>query len=141
MPCQKIPEGLQFRLPKTVVPLNYDLFIHPDLKDGTYQGRVIILIELTEYRKFIAFHQKELDIVYVELETTKRLKVDLFSTYPVDSLEMYVIEPINELTPGLYNLSISFRGSLKNKIFGFYTSTYKDDQNQTRYIKLSSYFL
>ena len=36
------------RLPKTVIPLNYDLELEPDLKNFTFKGRAIIDIEVNK---------------------------------------------------------------------------------------------
>jgi hypothetical protein len=34
------------RLPKTVIPVNYDLELEPDLKNFTFKGRAIIDVDV-----------------------------------------------------------------------------------------------
>ena len=37
-----VPANLQFRLPTTVKEINYDLFLHPNLQEENFVGKVKI---------------------------------------------------------------------------------------------------
>lgn len=134
---------IDFRLPSTVKPIHYDLYLHPDLKKGTFDGRVSILIEILEKRSFIVLHQQDLNIDWVGLykhelntklnskfQTLKKLEIK--ESYSVSDKQFFVVVPDNDLDVGRYDLKLSFNGSMQNKIFGLYSSKYKDEFNNTR---------
>ncbi|GAB1864921.1 Aminopeptidase [Camponotus japonicus] len=130
-----------FRLPKEVKPIRYDLFLHPKLKQKTFSGKVTILIDVLDDRTTIALHQKGLKITTVELKTyglEKDYKIEISSISNPSKYEIFVISTETELKPGLYNLSLEFDGSLKNKIVGFYSSTYQYDSEE-RYIATTKF--
>lgn len=116
-----------FRLPKEVVPIHYDLYFHPNLEKGTFFGKATILIEIQDNRRTIALHQKDLNITSVKL-TTYRLdedyEINISSISKPTKYEIFVISTENEIKSGLYNLSLEFDGSLLDKISGFYRSKY-----------------
>lgn len=135
MTHRDIPSDISFRLPPEVRPLNYDLFLHPDLKKGTFEGRVSILLDIRNKRKYITLHQKELTISSVNLDlrqNDENHNIGIKESYPLDKHEFFIITPNEELDTGVYNLTLSFSGSLQDKIVGFYSSKYKDEKNQTR---------
>lgn len=117
-----------FRLPKDVVPIHYNLLLHPKLEEGTFSGKETILIDVLDYKRTIALHQKDLNITSVKLTTYDReenFEINISSVSQPTKYEIFVISIKKEIQPGLYNLSIEFNGSLKDKIVGFYTSTYQ----------------
>jgi len=124
-----------FRLPKEVQPIHYDLFLYPDLNNGTFSGNVTILLNVLDKRRTIALHQKNLSITSVSLKShglEENFDIKISST--IDSLknEMFVVTTENEFNPGLYNLYLEFNGSLQNKIVGFYSSSYIETENKTQ---------
>lgn len=137
-----IPD-LSFRLPKEVKPLHYDVYLHPDLDKGTFQGKVTILIDVFDRRSYIALHQKDLNITRTTLKTYDReenFEFELLDIIQIPKHEMFVISTKNELHTGLYNLSFEFNGALQpDKIVGFYSSKYKDAKNKIRYIATSKF--
>lgn len=130
-----IPD-LSFRLPKEVKPLHYDVYLHPNLDKGTFQGKVTILIDVFDRRSYIALHQKDLNITRTTLKTYDReenFEFELLDIIQIPKHEMFVISTKNELHTGLYNLSFEFNGALQpDKIVGFYSSKYKDAKNKIR---------
>ncbi|XP_006607951.1 glutamyl aminopeptidase isoform X2 [Apis dorsata] len=134
---------LSFRLPKEVKPLHYDVYLHPDFDKGTFQGKVIILIDVFDRRSYIALHQKDLNITRTILKTYDReenFEFELLDIIQIPKHEMFVISTKNELHIGLYNLSFEFNGALQpDKIVGFYSSKYKDTKNKIRYIATSKF--
>ncbi|KYN43680.1 Glutamyl aminopeptidase [Trachymyrmex septentrionalis] len=136
-----------FRLPKEVVPIHYDLYLHPKLKEGTFSGKVTILIDVKQNnnRTSIALHQKDLNITSVKLITyglDKDYEINISSISKPTKYEIFMITTENDIKSGLYNLSLEFDGSLKDKIVGFYNSKYQfksDKINETRYIATSKF--
>lgn len=133
---------LSFRLPKQVKPLHYDLYLHPNLIDGTFKGHVTILIDVMEVKNYVALHQKDLNITKTTLKTYDRnenYEVPIRDTYTIEKLEILVVSCNDNLPIGVYQLYFEFNGALQpDKIVGFYASTYKDENNATRYYLLFS---
>lgn len=124
-----------FRLAQEVKPVSYDLYLHPDLVKGTFEGRVSILVDVADKRKSITLHQKDLSISSVKLQaqlSDSNNNVEIEESHPHNDNETFTIIPKKALDIGLYKLNLSFTGSLQNKIVGFYSSKYKDEQNKTR---------
>lgn len=134
---------IDFRLPPEVKPVHYDLYLHPDLKKGTFKGRVIISIDILKKQKFLALHQLDLKIDSVSLykyDASNKSKlgnqslenIEIKESYPISEKQVFVVVPKEDLTIGRYDLKLSFIGSLQNRIFGFYSSKYRDEFNNTR---------
>lgn len=131
-----------FRLPKEVIPIHYDLFLHPKLQEGTFSGKVTILIDVQDNRKTIALHQQDLTITSVKLTTyglDKDYEINISSISRPTKYDIFVISTENEIQSGLYNLSLEFNGSLRDKIIGFYNSKYQYKTNETRYIATTKF--
>ncbi|XP_074105010.1 glutamyl aminopeptidase isoform X1 [Cotesia typhae] len=134
---------LSFRLPKQVKPLHYDLYLHPNLIDGTFKGHVTILIDVMEVKNYVALHQKDLNITKTTLKSYDRnenYEVPIRDTYTIEKLEILVVSCNDNLPIGVYQLYFEFNGALQpDKIVGFYASTYKDENNATRTIATSKF--
>ncbi|KAL0132491.1 hypothetical protein PUN28_000323 [Cardiocondyla obscurior] len=130
-----------FRLPREVIPITYDLLLHPKLQKGTFSGKVTILIDVRDDRRTIALHQKDLNITSAKLTTyglNEDYEIDISSISQPTKYEIFVISTKNEIKSGLYNLSLEFTGNLRDKIIGFYSSTYRYN-NETRYIATTKF--
>ena len=130
-------EDIPFRLSKDVKPVKYDLFIHPNLKDETFEGKVSILIHVKQQQNYIMLHQQALNIRSVNVLSDGQKKgkeVEVEEHYPIEEKEVYIIQVKDPLEVGEYKLDLTFFGSLRDKIVGFYSSKYKDEQNETRYV-------
>ncbi len=107
-----------YRLPRAVVPHRYALALEPDLGRASFSGHVIIDANVNEAAPQIVLNAIELDIVSVTVdgveapfelqESTERLIID----HPV--------------AVGTVAVEIEFRGTLNDKLRGWYRSTYKD---------------
>lgn len=116
-----------FRLPKEVHPEHYDLLLHPDLDKETFSGTVAILFYVEDTRKFIALHQKDLEITNAKIRTCglqEDYTINISSISKPTEYEIFTITTEKDLTPGLYNLTLHFTGNLKDKMIGFYSSKY-----------------
>src|SRR5271165_2424732 len=106
----------RYRLPRNVVPTRYDLRLEPDLTSFTFAGEVIIALKVNEATSEVFLNAIELTLDRAEavkgqtlwpaiivLDTlTERARL----TFPFD------------LTPGDWQLRISFRGILNDKLHG-----------------------
>lgn len=138
MSVNKIVENLTFRLPRSIKPITYNLFLHPDLSKKTFSGNVKIDIKVSEQMPFIALHSKFLNVTKTKL--MKQLQnglegIDIKNTFEYEKFEYFVVEPEAPLAAGNYTVDLDFNGTLSDKIVGFYSSTYLDkSKNKTRYL-------
>lgn len=133
-----------YRLPEQVKPILYDLFLHPKLKEGTFSGKVTILIDVVEDRNTIALHQKGLNITSGTL-ITHGLEQDYeitISIGPPTKYDIFAISTENIIKPGLYQLSLEFDGKLnrddQKDLIGFYSSKYQYYE-EIRYIATTKF--
>lgn len=122
----EIPERIDYRLPKTVTPQLYDLYLHPNLETGEFEGQLVITIEVLQNTDKIILHSANLDIAYVYFNTFGQT----VKNYSFDTLrDFLIVESTYELEAGTtVNLGFNFRGhEMHTKIVGLYTSAYKKE--------------
>ena len=129
-----------YRLPQTTQPLNYDLYLFPNLDDDTFSGNVAISVETKEPRTHFLVHVKYLDVYGTELKSENGEVIPLEDAFEYAPNEFWVVVPANGPVPvGLYTLSMKFRGRLDRDILGFYRSTYVDDEGKSHKIATSKF--
>ncbi|XP_021921672.1 glutamyl aminopeptidase-like [Zootermopsis nevadensis] len=142
------PWETDYHLPSATDPIHYDIFLHPDLSNLTFSGKVTITIRVKNPRSFLLVNAKYLDIYETRLtgpvapdnEGEERAKagevreIDIGEAFEYKPNEFWVVVIKNntELQPGIYSLHLQFRGSLSGKIVGFYSSTYTDSKTQEK---------
>lgn len=122
-----------FRLPKYISPLHYELLLHPDLANDSFTGSVNITVNVTKSTEFFVLHAYRLTISESEVfEYRTEEKIAVKRSFMYDPHEYFVIETERTIEPDIYKLSFKFFGSLVGSIVGFYKSRYTDRHNQTR---------
>ena len=126
-----------YRLPRTVVPSRYDLRLEPDLTAFTFAGEVTIALSVNEATSEVFLNAIELSLDRAEVVNGP---TTLAATVMMDALtERARLTFPAELAPGAWQLRISFRGILNDKLHGFYRSTYKDDTGKTHIIAATQF--
>jgi len=115
-----------FRLSKHVVPVEYNLQLHPHLENGTFSGSVHITLNVTAPCDHIRIHQKGLNIEHSTLLGVGEAQNFVSSSFEYAKNEFWVMLLNQTINIGIYSLKLDFNGSLTNDIVGFYRSTYKD---------------
>ena len=119
-----------YRLPRHVVPIRYDLRLEPDLPGATFSGQETITLTIHQPTSAIVLNAIELDIVSAQIEGDSGPMRQ--ATIALDaSLERCHFTFTEPLLPGTWRLTIAFRGTLNDKLRGFYRSTYKDERGTT----------
>jgi hypothetical protein len=125
------------RLPKSVLPREYDIFLHPNLTTKEYSGKVNITCSVRNATNFIVLHSKDLEISLVELKTLPSNDVHQIrrQTQIKHSDQLY-LETENAIPSGSDILiSIDFYGRLINlDRNGFYVTEYFNHENEIRYV-------
>jgi puromycin-sensitive aminopeptidase len=119
-----------YRLPRHVVPTRYDLRLEPDLKTFTFAGDETITLTVTETTRDIQLNAIELSIDRAEIadDSGHTLVATVALDEATERCRLTFAEP---LKPGTWRLRIVFRGTLNDKLRGFYRSTYKDEAGRT----------
>jgi puromycin-sensitive aminopeptidase len=120
-----------YRLPRTVVPERYDLRLEPDLTTLTFRGDETIAIAVAE-------PVREIELNAIELAVDEAVVVDAAGREQrgrvtldeaTERCRLAFAEP---LAPGAGRLRLVFRGTLNDKLRGFYRSVYKDPSGVSR---------
>ena len=117
-----------YRLPRTTVPVRYDVTLEPDLDAATFGGTVDITVDTIEASPYLVLNAIELEID----ECTIDGEAAPFRLEPAD--ERLFVLPARGVQPGRHVVSFRFRGVLNDQLRGFYRSTYRDDNGDERVI-------
>ena len=116
-----------YRLPRHVIPTYYDLRMEPDLPSHSFTGHEIVTLTVTEPTTDILLNATELEVSAATLSgegqppRTGTVRMD-------DEHQRCHITFPAVIPPGVWKLSLAFRGTLNDKLRGFYRSSYKDDR-------------
>ncbi|KAL2091899.1 hypothetical protein ACEWY4_011697 [Coilia grayii] len=124
------------RLPDHVLPLHYDLLIHPNLTSLDFTGEVSIKMAVQEDTSTIILHSKDLQIYDAAL-----LKSDGSVGGPLQVLEYPAFQQIALLADGVlfragdvYSVHLKFAAKLSESFHGFYKSSYRTSQGEVRFL-------
>lgn len=106
------------RLPKTVLPTNYKIYMEPDIDKFTFDGSVMININVLELRRDIILNSKNLVIISVFFN-------EINIPFEEDKDNEIIILKTDIVNKGLHNIFITFTGILNDQMEGFYRSKYK----------------
>ena len=114
-----------YRLPRTVVPVRYDLTLTPDLQAFTFDGRETVSVDVVETVDEIVLNAVELEIQSAALSNAagERRSGTVILDEPNERARIALDRPAE---PGRWELELGFTGILNDKLAGFYRSTYKD---------------
>ncbi len=120
----------RYRLPRHVVPIRYDLRLEPDLTVANFAGQETITLTIHQPTSEIVLNAIELDVTSAQIEGDSSPARQ--ATIALDaSLQRCHLTFTTPLSPGTWRLTITFCGTLNDKLRGFYRSTYKDEHGET----------
>jgi puromycin-sensitive aminopeptidase len=109
-----------FRLPTGVAPRRYDLTISPDLDASTFEGRVVISVDVLEATDEIVLHAKDLTIHAAAVDGSAATV-----THRPD-VDQLVLAPGRTIGPGNAVIEIVYGAEISHGLLGFYRSTFTD---------------
>ena len=131
----KVSDKQKFRLPNSVRPIYYDLYLSPNFDEGTFDGVVKISLKVLEPTKSIILHANKISISDYSLrqiqENGQNKSVNIIKAYEFNKNEYFVMES-SIIEAGDYILDMNFNGSTANKLVGLYSSTYYDEESNAR---------
>lgn len=120
------------RLPNSIRPLNYTLFLNPDLATGKVIGHVEITVQATDATDFIVLHAADMNITKprslrtVKVDNSSPTTISVTKMQRYDKNEMVHLSLARSIEAGRsYLLALDFDYSLRDGLEGFYRSTYK----------------
>ena len=120
-----------YRLPRAVVPRRYDIRLEPDLTTLTFAGVETIAVSIAEPVTEIVLNAVELavDEAVVTDGRGREQRATVSLDEGAERCRMAFAQP---LATGEGRLRIVFRGTLNDKLRGFYRSVYKDPSGVSR---------
>ncbi len=124
----------KYRLPRTVVPIRYDLAITADPGSPTFSGTVDIDVNVLEASRVVTLNAKELTVSSViarhENGTSLLGKVELCA-----ETEMAHIHFDGVLGASQWTLSLAFEGKHGTASAGFFSTTWKEGEDEGAAVK------
>ncbi len=125
------------RLPRRILPRRYDLTITPDLEGARFDGSVDIDVDVVDGASSVVLNAIELEIdeAWVVVDG-RRLEATVALDAEVERATLALAE---ELAPGPAVVCLRFRGTLNDKLRGFYRSSFTDDAGVERFIATTQF--
>lgn len=113
------------RLPSTVVPVRYDIVLHPNLTSLTFSGSVQIIVNVLEVTWHIILHSSGLNITKATLASlgSSQPKPVEFLEYPMND-QIAILAPEALLVGHNYTLYMEYYSNLSDSYSGFYKISY-----------------
>ncbi|PNY22477.1 Aminopeptidase 2, mitochondrial [Tolypocladium capitatum] len=113
-------------LPANVVPRHYHVTLEPDFEKLTFEGTVVIDVDVAEDSSSMAVNTLELDIRSAKVSSGGQTISSAPRVSRDESTQVSKFDFDGSLAKGSQaQLEISFTGHLNDKMVGFYRSTYK----------------
>lgn len=123
---------VNYRLPNHVKPMSYDIRLNPHLvpDNFTFDGEVLIHIEILNTTRILKLHTRQLTIDKKDISLRTESKSDVYDLTTSDynnETEMLSLGFDKDLSIGYYILHLKFTGVLSEKRTGFYRNAYTND--------------
>ncbi|XP_066980516.1 glutamyl aminopeptidase-like [Macrobrachium rosenbergii] len=136
----KEPWEREYRIPRATTPIHYDLFLHPDLETGRFEGKNTITIGVNEPIDYLVVHVKQMNVTKTELKDgSTGQPVPLNDAFEYEPNQFWVVRPKGTLQPKNYSLYLEFEGSLDGSIVGLYRSSYTTKDGEKRSMATSKF--
>jgi puromycin-sensitive aminopeptidase len=119
------PDDNEYRLPRTVVPSRYDLELEPDLEAARFTGSVRAALAVHEPVDAVVVNAIDLELDEAWVEAGDGTRLDATVTYD-ERTERAHLALSGTLAAGPATFHARFRGTLNDKLRGFYRSTFTD---------------
>jgi puromycin-sensitive aminopeptidase len=120
-----------YRLPRTAVPSRYDIRLEPDLTTLTFNGTETVALDISERVSDVTLNAIELTIESASLENDRGETIRATPSMD-EATERCRLTLASPAAPGRWRLRLAFRGTLNDKLRGFYRSVYKDPSGVSR---------
>jgi puromycin-sensitive aminopeptidase len=126
------------RLPRLVLPSRYDLRLEPDLPSATFTGCVTITVTVTRATRTIVLNAAELEITAATVENGRDAPRRAAIALDEPTERCFLTFP-SAIPAGTWKVRLWFRGTLNDKLRGFYRSTYRDAAGRTQVLAATQF--
>jgi puromycin-sensitive aminopeptidase len=131
MPAEERNRVDRYRLPRHVMPTRYDLRLEPDLAAFTFAGNETVTVTVTEPTAELLLNAVELEITEAQIAQDSGPAL-AGRIEPDERAERCRLTFPQAIPPGVWKLRLAFKGTLNDKLRGFYRSTYQDQAGRTK---------
>lgn len=120
------------RLSTHVIPVHYDLLIHPNITTQTFSGFAKIEIMIVHATSSVILHSKYLNITKATIQVKPGMEkeVTVLEYPPFEQIALMAPEQLQ--TGQNYYISIEYSANLSDNFHGFYKSTYKTPEGKVK---------
>ncbi|XP_072923757.1 endoplasmic reticulum aminopeptidase 2-like isoform X2 [Hemitrygon akajei] len=126
----------KMRLPDKIVPLHYDLQIHPNLTTSNFTGLAKIQVLVRKETSTIILHAKNMDISGATIAlnrdgvTYPESTLNILEYLPFEQIALENAEPLS--SGETYIINIYYTANLSDGFSGFYKSSYETHEGEKR---------
>ncbi|KAK3383789.1 aminopeptidase 2 [Lasiosphaeria ovina] len=114
-------------LPANVIPRHYHITLEPDFKKLTFDGTVLIDLDVVDDSTSVSFHSLDIEIHKVKISSGGQTISSSPTVSYNEDTQVTKVDFDNAVTKGSKaQLELKFTGHLNDKMAGFYRSTYKN---------------
>jgi len=114
------------RLPKDVVPLDYDIALVPDIAEHSVRGTEAITLEVRSATTHLIFNSLHQTLDHVRFDGRP-----VADTVSDDDAQLTKLTLTRPAAPGVHRLTFSYHGKIESQPFGLYTQTFKRPDGTT----------
>lgn len=119
-----------YRLPENVIPSNYILLLEPFLLNDTFNGNVIITVDVIEETDTITLHAAEIEFNNTVVTNATGIEIDIQNITSEEDRDFRILHFNGKLPVGEYSIEISYTGLLNGHNDGFYRSNYTNSDGK-----------
>ena len=129
---------MDVRLPSTLEPQLYTVYLEPDLNTFKVTGSVAIQVHVLSDTRYIILHVKDMNVsdVGVSVNEVDRSLNDMF-LYEENNFLVLEVEELK--ADNIVEVSMNFNYTLRDDLVGFYKSSYTTATGETRYLATTQF--
>lgn len=130
----------QDRLPTAIMPLRYELTLHPNLTSMTFTGSVTISLQALQATWNIILHSKCHNIsraTFMSAASSQEKQVEVLE-YPFHE-QIAIVAPETLLEGQNYTLKIEYSANISSSYSGFYGISYTDESKEKKYFAATQF--
>ncbi|XP_007529971.1 leucyl-cystinyl aminopeptidase [Erinaceus europaeus] len=130
----------QFRLPTAIMPLRYELNLHPNITSMTFKGSVVISIQPLQATWNIILHSSGHNIsrvTFMSAVSSQEKQVEVLE-YPLRD-QIAIVAPEALLEGHNYTLKIEYSANISSSYYGFYGFSYRDENDEKKYFAATQF--